>query len=326
MGIRFYCPNGHNLNVKTFLAGKRGICPTCGERFEIPLESVRVPSKAQKAIAGNSRPQANLSVAAGSGIAGGCAAAGGIAALSDAGGIATVVPSTTSVNGGGEIHTIPVPLNKQEPAAAPSKSLPQSLEAKPAASVAAKALKAPGSDPIAESPAAIWYVRPAAGGQFGPAAGDVMRQWLSQRRVGADSMVWREGWPDWKRADQIFPLLFATASENGAAGPGTNNFADDGDWVEALIDTKPPPTNHATAQTHAVRAKGKQSNTLMIVSIFLVLLCLLLFVVMATVYMQQSKDSTESSSSMSRPATANHTDSGIACKYTAPLALLAATS
>ena len=40
MGIRFYCPNGHKLNVKSFLAGKRGICPHCGVRFEIPQQSV----------------------------------------------------------------------------------------------------------------------------------------------------------------------------------------------------------------------------------------------------------------------------------------------
>src|SRR6476620_884151 len=36
MGIRFLCPNGHRLNVKTFLAGKRGVCPQCGASFVIP--------------------------------------------------------------------------------------------------------------------------------------------------------------------------------------------------------------------------------------------------------------------------------------------------
>lgn len=39
MGIRFLCPNGHRLNVKAFLAGKRGICPECDARFIIPLEN-----------------------------------------------------------------------------------------------------------------------------------------------------------------------------------------------------------------------------------------------------------------------------------------------
>ena len=36
MGIRFNCPSGHKLNVKEFLAGKRGVCPQCGAKFIIP--------------------------------------------------------------------------------------------------------------------------------------------------------------------------------------------------------------------------------------------------------------------------------------------------
>lgn len=54
MGIRFSCPNGHKLNVKTFLAGKRGVCPQCGAIFIVPAtdeptngESVQPSSVAQ---------------------------------------------------------------------------------------------------------------------------------------------------------------------------------------------------------------------------------------------------------------------------------------
>lgn len=39
MGVRFECPNGHRLNVKAFLAGKRGICPHCDAKFIVPAES-----------------------------------------------------------------------------------------------------------------------------------------------------------------------------------------------------------------------------------------------------------------------------------------------
>ena len=46
MGIRFYCPQGHKLNVKSFLAGKVGICPHCDARVQIPLTSTRPSSKA----------------------------------------------------------------------------------------------------------------------------------------------------------------------------------------------------------------------------------------------------------------------------------------
>ena len=33
MGIRFYRPNGHRLNVKDFLAGQTGTCPQCGAKI-----------------------------------------------------------------------------------------------------------------------------------------------------------------------------------------------------------------------------------------------------------------------------------------------------
>lgn len=47
MGIRFTCPNGHKLNVKTFLAGKRGVCPQCGAKFVIPgLGEAATPAEA----------------------------------------------------------------------------------------------------------------------------------------------------------------------------------------------------------------------------------------------------------------------------------------
>jgi hypothetical protein len=39
MGIRFNCPNGHKLNVKEYLAGKRGVCPQCGAKFTIPEQA-----------------------------------------------------------------------------------------------------------------------------------------------------------------------------------------------------------------------------------------------------------------------------------------------
>jgi hypothetical protein len=74
MGIRLLCPNGHKVHVKAFLAGKRGVCPECGARFDIPPqdagavgdgtgdEIATVPASADEAYAG-----ANLGIAAASG-------------------------------------------------------------------------------------------------------------------------------------------------------------------------------------------------------------------------------------------------------------------
>jgi hypothetical protein len=43
MGIRLHCPNGHKVHVKSFLAGKRGVCPQCGSKFDIPAAAIEIP-------------------------------------------------------------------------------------------------------------------------------------------------------------------------------------------------------------------------------------------------------------------------------------------
>src|SRR4029078_5103518 len=56
MGIRFNCPNGHKLNVKEFLAGKRGVCPQCGAKFIIPMPAeAAVPGLSQSVVIGLSQ-------------------------------------------------------------------------------------------------------------------------------------------------------------------------------------------------------------------------------------------------------------------------------
>ena len=45
MGIKFLCPNGHKLNVKGFLRGKKAICPKCGTRVIVPDDDQSVSSE-----------------------------------------------------------------------------------------------------------------------------------------------------------------------------------------------------------------------------------------------------------------------------------------
>jgi hypothetical protein len=106
MGVRFECPQGHQLHVKAHLAGKRGICPACGARFVVPSFS------------------------------------------------------------GGRVAESP-----EAPVGTPSAN---------------------------HADETTWYVRPAAGGQFGPVGSEVFEQWVREGRVAADSWVWRTGWADWK--------------------------------------------------------------------------------------------------------------------------------
>ena len=50
MGIRFICPNcDKKLNVKSHLAGKRGICPDCATRIRIPSKPSAVSAEEKQA-------------------------------------------------------------------------------------------------------------------------------------------------------------------------------------------------------------------------------------------------------------------------------------
>jgi len=156
MGIRFCCPNGHRLNVKEFLAGKRGICPECGVKLRIPLQSdPRIEEERETRRRRKTLPSKPV----------------------------TPPNETTNVpqiqgNVFGRISTV-------DPDVVSPPDLSSGRVTKPE----------------------LWFVRPATGGQFGPASEDVFQSWVDEGRVTADSYVWREGWEDWKLATEAVPAL-----------------------------------------------------------------------------------------------------------------------
>ncbi len=95
----------------------------------------------------------------------------------------------------------PPPLLGEPPA--PASSAANTFSASPAGAETSGS----GNDPFAQAGDAVWYVRPASGGQFGPATADDMRNWLAEGRIGADSLVWCESWSDWRQAVAVFPQL-----------------------------------------------------------------------------------------------------------------------
>ena len=162
MGIRFACHGcGKPLNIKTELAGKRGVCPQCQTRFRIP------PSDAERSIP----------------------------LEPDAAAITSVAP-----------ESFPAPSaaaeNQYEKADVPS--LPAAAAGQPG--------KADVRSSLLNDAAAVWYVRPPAGGQYGPATGGMLREWIGQARVTAVSLVWRDGWAEWKSAGDVFPELVPAAA------------------------------------------------------------------------------------------------------------------
>ncbi|MCB9939105.1 MAG: DUF4339 domain-containing protein [Planctomycetaceae bacterium] len=187
-----------------------------------------------------------------------------------------------------------IPLESQLPADAPkyrptseeAKSVPATTAVVAAASVqSAKpiiqqpvvmpAVEEPSTDPIAESPDSVWYVRPAAGGQYGPARGDIMRRWLAEGRVSADSMVWREGWEDWKLAAPIFPSLDSVpASTKPATVKPAPSFLVPEDEEQDI--SKPV----AAPARRAVVAKKKSIAPLIILGLLIVVLLVVTVVVL----------------------------------------------
>jgi len=162
MGIRFYCPNGHKLNVKDFQAGRKGICPFCGTKMQIPLESTRSSSRRRRSQGAES--------------------------------VSRAASGATVAEMGSPTVAATAPRPDQYPTTTDDAD-------------SSAAAEADSADPLAEAGDAVWYVRPTTGGQFGPANAHVMRTWLAEGRIAAETLVWREGWRDWQEADGVFPQL-----------------------------------------------------------------------------------------------------------------------
>ncbi len=285
MGIRVVCPNGHKLNVKSFLAGKRGVCPHCGAKFDIPAKKAdsseeRVQSVGQVAAAGTTAtatvPSADSAemrashLAKGSGIVRRGAPVTATAPAVAATPMAPVAPVRAAAIGPaaaplpGVAQAVPIqPMSVQPfgaqggPFGAPGDIVPGEivpgaapLGLAPGTPVPSALVRPAVVDPLAEAPEASWYVRPPSGGQYGPAKPPTMRDWLAQGRITADSLVWREGWPDWKLAGATFPSL-------GAVGPVAGGPA-----AAQAVAGPMPASAAATDDPFAVLGPGSPSTAL----------------------------------------------------------------
>jgi uncharacterized protein DUF4339 len=239
MGIRFLCPNGHKLNVKAFQAGRRGICPFCGAKFQIPSESTL---QAGQASPTDSPPED--AVAPGAPIANGGNAfeqnlevhlqqAEAEQAASNESPTPAAWAAQPSDSGEPEQTLAEEPESADAPTPETAAELGPAATAQDDAAVdeqpdtAPAPVQAPSHpDPLAETPNAVWYVRPPSGGQFGPAQAEMMRGWLTEGRVSAETLVWREGWADWQEAGSVFPQLQSAASAAPEAPPVATSGAD----------------------------------------------------------------------------------------------------
>jgi hypothetical protein len=196
MGVRFQCPNGHKLHVKAELAGRRGICPECKARFVVPSFSGGRAAEADATPSPDTRPDASTAVSSTS------AEANPRAADPAASSIVAKAAPQAQPHVTPTLAAAPAPQPSDAPIAPLTASPPP--VAQPIANPvtpAAQPMAPPSGEPL------VWYIRPAAGGQFGPATEEVFRQWVVDGRVAADSWVWRTGWPDWKGGVEALALV-----------------------------------------------------------------------------------------------------------------------
>ncbi len=109
----------------------------------------------------------------------------------------------------------------------------------------------------------MWYVRPASGGQFGPADDALVHQWAGEGRLAGDSHVWRTGWPEWRRASDVpehFPEL-ATQSTASAALP-TNSDYNDSTNAGGTQSAEAADVSLATARYKRRKMRSKRSQQL----------------------------------------------------------------
>lgn len=79
------------------------------------------------------------------------------------------------------------------------------LEQAPVAPLPVESPKKPAADSEAR-----WFVRPPSGGVYGPADTRTLTSWIAQRRVTADSYIWREGMEIWRIAIELMPDAFGS--------------------------------------------------------------------------------------------------------------------
>ncbi|HVU85743.1 MAG TPA: GYF domain-containing protein [Pirellulales bacterium] len=181
MGIRFECVHcGHTLHVKDYLAGKRGICPHCQGKIDIPFSSTDAASGDEPS------------------------------------GIAVELKTALEEQPTREMRPQDVANHQAAsiPLGAPLQT--SSADALGPRVPAAAGGDPIGEAPQLQ----WYVLPPGSMTKYGPAQGETMRAWLEEGRVAADALVWREGWPQWRGAAAVFPRLAQSAVPMATARPG----------------------------------------------------------------------------------------------------------
>lgn len=132
-------------------------------------------------------------------------------------------------------------------------------------------------DPV--TPAAVpavgtqWYVRPPAGGQYGPANDELIKSWIAEHRITPSTLVWRDGWPQWKNASEVFPELQDVAALNRT--PATNIVSEKVPTDELAVASAAAPALVGDAAVGQQRSARKRRRLQLVIGLAAIVCCLI---------------------------------------------------
>ncbi|MDZ4778806.1 MAG: GYF domain-containing protein [Planctomycetia bacterium] len=176
---------------------------------------------------------------------------------------------------------IQIPASDEAEAVAAAVS-PSGAATNGAASPVAPAPAPVASNGMSAAAAAVeskWFVRPPSGGQYGPAAESVLRQWIAEGRITPDTLIWREGDPEWQPAAAAFselgnrpvPVTAPVKAERPALSSKTMVS-----FPTAPIPQDVDELDAASAATAMLLAKRKRARSTGLIIMGVLVLCVLL--------------------------------------------------
>lgn len=226
MGIRFRCPFcDQRLNIKNQQAGKKGVCPNCRRKIQVPVESEL--EKSGRPIPPSSAKRSESTESASHSSSHELPNPLGEADSADTldleiqdSSSATSRPSLTDstkaslgvnrdkpidVLNADSSDSVSADMSEIDPVDFPESSRPLDDKFR---------LGAPGTevrpdyvDPILEAPHRVWHIRDTADRQSGPFSGKQLRRKIDSGRVKPEHSVCREDWEDWMSASEVFPEI-----------------------------------------------------------------------------------------------------------------------
>ena len=107
-------------------------------------------------------------------------------------------------------------------------------------------------------PEATWYVRPPSGEQYGPASTGVLRQWIEEGRVASNSLLWRDGWPQWRAAAEALPD-WADRMPDGGESSGRSDVLAESDSTARSSDPRKPGKASVDVGAKSLELAGQAS-------------------------------------------------------------------